>query len=109
MKIQANSFVLDTSAHLLSSLEYCKEDIVAHIIIRWAIDSLGNGSFKAMTNVRNPLQNFKTPNKKIKSSYLRINNAKNGQFLDQDNLFNAQGRNFSEPNNLKTKGIFFKK
>lgn len=108
MKIQANSFVLDTSAHLLPSLEYCKEDIVAHIIIRWAIDSLGNGSFKETTGIQKPSQSPQSPIIRKKSSFLKINNTKNSHLLIQDDLFNAQGRHFSKPSNLKTDGIFFK-
>jgi hypothetical protein len=108
MKIQVDSFELDTSSHLLPSLDYCKQAIVAHIDIRWATDSLGNGLFKALTGIRKPAQGTQMQILKKKSSFLKINSSRENPAAHSDELFNAQGKHFSNNYVLKSKGVFFK-
>jgi hypothetical protein len=45
---------------------------------------------------------------KKKSSFLKINSSRENPAVRSDELFNAQGKHFSNNYVLKSKGIFFK-
>ena len=103
MKFQVASFTKGADSMVYTP--DCKQVSFNGIRIRWAIDSLGNGSFKGMTSIQKPAQSPQSPIIKKKSSFLGINNAKSNQSLNRDELFNAQGRPFSQP---LSKGIYFR-
>jgi hypothetical protein len=105
MKIQVDSFELDTTKIRRIYGGYCPLSIIAQIHIRWAIDSLGNGSFKSMTSIQKPPQSPQSPIIKKKSNFLRINNANSNPSLNYDELFDAQGKPFSQP---LSKGVYFR-
>jgi hypothetical protein len=102
MKLQVVSFTKGDSVFYSPD---CKQVNFNGIRIRWATDSLGNGSFKGMTGIQRPAQNDYVSTIKKKSRFLRINNANNNPSHNHDEIFNAQGRPFSQPSG---KGIYFR-
>ncbi len=102
MKFQVLSF---TKGDSIVYSPDCKQVNFNGIRILWAIDSLGNGSFKSMTGIQKPAQGARSAITKKKSSFLKINNAKSNLSLSQEELFNAQGKPFSQP---LGKGIYYR-
>jgi len=107
MKIQVDSFELDTSSGLLPSLDYCKQAIVAHIDIRWAVDSLGNGHFKPSTGLKTPPKN---------DGYRTLKEHKKAIFLGSTSThkairssgFNVIGRELKTNNSGFPAGMFIR-
>jgi hypothetical protein len=103
MKFQVVSFTKGADSMVYTP--DCKQVSFNGIRIRWATDSLGNGSFKGMTGIQRPAQNDYSKIIKKKSSFLRINGSRENSADHSDELFDAQGKPFSQP---LGKGVYFR-